>query len=337
MITRSGSFPSPNHVKGERHGACIHTLITIWVTPGTILQGFKIETQSLSLFFHPGLHYSVVEGQLSLTSTSGSISFPPTTTSLSPFLSPPNPSPHSTSINPREIIIHTTSGSVTGNYPLHDLLSITTQSGSIIINLDLKPASTTSPQPAKLHINTSSGSIHITTPLLLSQSIPQRDYQTTISSLSSSLDLTIPHGSTTTLTTQSGRLAATLHPIQYHPHSSSSSSSSSYLSTHSTSGATHITLLNSRTHPALLRNLHATHVHVSGSLDLYYPSQWEGSIVGETVSGQMGIEWPGTRIVRDVRDGARGRRIEATRGEGEGGGTLGFRGVSGRGFLRGDG
>lgn len=285
---------SIDHVDNGRRESCVHAHIIVWVRPGTILPNFKIWTQSLSIILHPGLQYRV-EGQVELGSMHGSIE------SL--------PSESSTSIYSREFIIHTASGSVKGAYPLYDLLSITTLSGSIDVSIDLKEASTKAPKPAKLLLKTLSGAVRVNTPLLTSPYtvVPFRDYQSDIHSLSSSVDITIPHGSISTLRSQSGSLSAALHPC-------GDPAIRSDLTSHVASGATHLTIHRSRTHPTSpLRNFYASHHQQSGSLRLHYPAQWEGHITGETMSGAIRIDWPGVNIISDDR-----RRIQATRGTGDG-------------------
>lgn len=299
-----GSLPA-GHANHHRLNAYVHAQVTIWIRPGTILPKLKIRTQSLSIILEKGLQFRV-EGQVELVTTHGFIES--------------RASEPSTSIDARDITIQTASGSVQGAYPLYDLLSINTLSGSIDINLDLQEISTTTPKPAKLLITTLSGQVHVNTPLLATQytPIPLRDYQSSISSQSSSIDIVIPHGSTSTLRTLSGRLSAALHPC-------GDPAIKSSLSSNVASGATRITIHRSRSHPTSpLRNLFASHHQKSGALRLHYPAQWEGNIAGETMSGAISIDWPGLNIVRDDR-----RRIVARKGDGKAEGTLDFGTMSG--------
>lgn len=297
MISPS-RFPI-NHADDHRANSCVHADVTIWVRPGTILPKLKIWTQSLSIILHPGLQLRV-EGQVELMSMHG-------------FIESRSSEP-STLIDAREIIIQTASGSVKGAYPLYDLLSINTLSGAIDINLGLQDISTTAPKPAKLHINTLSGKVHVNTPLLATPStaVPLRDYQSDITSQSSSIDIVIPHGSTSNLRSLSGSVSAALHPC-------GDPAIRSSLSSNVASGATRITVHRSRTHPTSpLRKLYASHHQQSGPLRLHYPAQWEGTIAGETMSGAVRIEWPGVDIISDDRIGWVQRRIVGKKGEGEG-------------------
>lgn len=297
MISPS-SFPT-DHADFGRPKSYVHAHVTILVRPGTFLPKLKIWTQSLSIVLHPELQFRV-EGQVELMTIHGSIK------SLS--------SEPSTSIDARDIIIQTTSGSVKGAYPLYDLLSVNTLSGSIDISLDLQEISAITPKPAKLFINTLSGTVHVNTPLLATPytPIPFRDYQTDITSQSSSIDIIIPHGTSSNLRSQSGHVSAALHPC-------GGPTLRSSISSNVASGATRITVHRSRTHPTSpLRKFYASHHQQSGSLRLHYPGQWEGHIAGETMSGSVHIDWPGVNIIRDDRSGWVQRRIQATKGDGEG-------------------
>lgn len=297
MISPSG-VPT-DHADRDGPGHFVHAQVTIWVRPGVILPKLKVGTHSFSITLDPGLQFRV-EGQMELESTHG-------------FIKSRTSEP-STSIEAREIIIQTASGSVKGAYPLYDRLSISTQSGSIDIDLDLQEDFEAAPKHAELLIKTLSGSVHIHTPLLASPSakIPLRDYYSKISSQSGQVDITIPHGSSTKLYSQSGSLAAALHPC-------GDPEKMSDLFSGVASGSARITVHPSRTHPTSpLRNFYASHNQQSGSLDLHYPAQWEGLILGHTISGNMRIDWPGVKIISDDTSYWTERRIRATKGEGEG-------------------
>ncbi|WEW55278.1 hypothetical protein PRK78_000707 [Emydomyces testavorans] len=66
------------------------------------------------------------------------------------------------SASSREIIVHKTSDGIWGRYPLYDLLSMSTTSGSISIVIDPKPADPNNPtKPAKVVLRSGSGSISV--------------------------------------------------------------------------------------------------------------------------------------------------------------------------------
>ncbi|KAG7008711.1 C6 transcription factor [Physcia stellaris] len=128
--------------------------VTMYIAKDAIFENLNISTDSLSINFHPGLEYKVSSTTTISIQGAGSVSMP---TAI-------EEQPKTSS---REIIIHLSSGSITGTYPLYDLLSMRTTSGSISISLTLHNASTSSPsKPATLQIDSSSGSIRAHTPSL---------------------------------------------------------------------------------------------------------------------------------------------------------------------------
>lgn len=312
---------TPNHIKGAQvfsgHQPYVYIDATIFVAPGTVLQNFGIDTQSLAIIFHPGLDFTVKDST-TLFTISKPISMPAGSSKLL------------TTTRTRQIIVHSSFGSVTGAYPLYDLLSITTLSGSIDISYFPKNSSRLNPKPASLVLSTSSASIQVSSPVIpAGQVIPKRDYKNALSTSSGSITANLLHSSRTSLHAASGRIFATIHPH-------GNLSSPSHLSTDNKSGSTTVTVHNSLSHPsAPIRALSASHHYISGSLKLFYPSQWQGRIFGDTVSGSLNIFWDGVTVVKDHPKWSGGRKIEAERGEG-GGSRLEFGGVSGSAVLRGE-
>ena len=230
----------------------------------------------------------------------------------------------------RETIIDVSSDSIRGTYELYDLLSIHTQSGSIDISVNLHNASASAPKPAILRLSSASGSIRVRAGSIGSSffdKIPQREYQTQVQSQSGSLHITAIHGTHTSLKTQSGGIMASLYP-----HCSNSTFSA--ISTSSASGHADITVHPFMNDPsAPLRNMNAEYSYGSGSMNIRYPSTWEGTIQGRTSSGSITVDWEGLKIVKN-HIGAGQREIEAYKGDGKG--TLKFRGRSGSMHLLGD-
>ncbi|MCJ1268472.1 hypothetical protein MMC22_008360, partial [Lobaria immixta] len=286
-----------NHIKGAQDGHRPYVYIdaTIFIAPGTVLRNFGIDSQSLAIIFHPGLDFTVKDRTTLFTISN-------------PIRMPAGSSELLTTTRTREIIVHSSSGSVTGAYPLYDLLSITTLSGSIDISYFPKNSSRLNPKPASLVLSTRSASIQVTSPVIPSgQVIPNRDYKNDLSASSGSITATLLHSSRTSLHAASGHILATIHPH-------GNLSSPSHLSTDNKSGSTSVTVHNSLSHPsAPMRALSASHHYISGSLKLFYPSQWQGRIFGDTVSGSLNIFWDGVTVVKDHPKWSGGRKIEAER------------------------
>jgi len=69
-------------------------------------------------------------------------------------------SPSDQASSSRRIVLRSSSNSISGSYPLYDLLSITTQSGSISVSVTPHSASSEEPsEPARLELTSNSGSV----------------------------------------------------------------------------------------------------------------------------------------------------------------------------------
>lgn len=208
----------------------------------------------------------------------------------------------------RSTFINEISSSVTGTFVLHDLLSISTLSGSIDITVVPQPASS-SKAPAELLLNTASGSIKVTmAPFLHNPStvIPDRIFNSSLKSMSGSINAALVHNSKTALSTMSGNIAASLYPL-------GQPSSMSHVDVRCMSGSTSLIL-----HPyvnspqASLRTLSTDFRGASGGLEVCFPSTWEGEVMSHLNSGTVTHGWEGLRVLRE------GPRFTATKGNGLG-------------------
>lgn len=265
--------------------ACLNISVIISISPGTKLEHFGINSETMAVHFHPGLDYA--ESRAVETKAQ----FIPMSTYS------------------RETVIDVESSSVTGSYPLYDLLSIHTSSGSINIDVEPKKASTENVKPAILRLTSNSGSVRAMSSTV---SVPDRDYQTTMSTSSGSINANILHGLRTSLRSINGRITADLYPYGHND-------SRTDIEVHDTSGSIDITLHSSLSHPAApLRKLYGYYRGNSGSLNLFYPGHWQGTVEGTTMSGSVDLNWQGLKVVKDKKKGWVKRTIEAVRGEGEG-------------------
>lgn len=306
-------MPADGSSASTTQSPCIYVSATIWVAPGTTLETFGIDAETLSVNFFPGLDYAITQStEISVYSASLSIKA--------------NNAPSKLSISSRETTIDISSGSVTGSYPLYDLLSIHTDSGSIDITIDPKEASKESVKPAVLRLTSNSGSVRAVTSTV---TVPKRDYRADVYTSSGSIDVALLHGLRTSLRSINGRITADLYPF-------GDNNTRTDIESHCTSGSTDVTLHSSLSHPsAPLKKLFAYYGSTSGSLDLKYPAQWEGIVVGTTLSGGINIDWPGLRIVKDGKKGWLKRKVVGIKGNGEG--KLMFSDSSGRVTLSGEG
>lgn len=278
---------------------CLYVSAVISISPGSKLENLNIDSESLAVVFHPGLDYAqsrVVETRSHFESSS---------------------------TYSRETIINVESASITGSYPLYDLLSIHSNSGSINVDINPKNASIENIKPAVLRLTSNSGSVRSITP---TTNVPNRDYQTIVSTSSGSIDATILHGRRTSLRSINGQVTAQVYPFGHND-------SRTDIETHCTSGGMDITVHSSLSHPnSPLKDLYGYYRGGSGSMNLFYPASWEGAVEGITLSGSLNLDWQGLKVVKDSKDGGK-RKIEAVRGEGNG--TLFFYGSSGSITLKG--
>ena len=264
---------------------CLHVSVIVTLHAGAKLERLGIDSDTFPVTFHPGLDYAesrIVETRSEFKSTS---------------------------TYSRETIINVNSASVTGSYPLYDLLSIHTESGSIYTDIQPKNASRENVKPAVLRLTSNSGSIHSSSSLV---SVPDRDYHTQMSTSSGSIEAGILHGLRTSLRSINGRINADIYPYGHND-------SRTDIEVHDTSGSIDITLHASSTHPSdPLKKLYGYYRGVSSSLNLFYPAQWQGTIAGTTLSGSVDLDWQGLQVVKDGKEGYVKRAIEAVRGNGEG-------------------
>lgn len=315
--TNSLQLYTPSHVStdsGSSSRPCIFSNVTIWIATGTKLDALLIDTESFSVTVHEGLSFDTKV--MKIRTVSDAVIFP-------------SKQPVASVYNYREVIISTVSGSINGVFPLYDLLSIASVSGTINVDLEPKEAAEHAPVPAQLHVESVSGTVYVNTPAIIRAGegfpygvIPDREYRVFISSTSGTQYVNVIHGSETILHSMSGTIHATLSPY-------GSPSTKSNIDVVTKSASVEVTVLSSISHPGqVMKNLHGTYKRLSGSLKIKYPGEWEGEIEGTTLSGSLHIAWPGLRIIRDGRPGGSGYRVlKAIKGHGDG--LLYFNGVSG--------
>ncbi|KAI4204179.1 MAG: hypothetical protein LQ350_001370 [Teloschistes chrysophthalmus] len=310
------TLTSPPSTSGNDVPYCVHIKTTIWIPKGLDLSSFNIHTDSLSVIFADNISFTP-HTPISISAPAGSVNLHSTHQTLS-----------SLSISALETTLRSSSGSVKGHFTLRDSLTIHTSSGSIEIDLALASTPQNATGPATLDLKTTSGSIRVaTTTIATPDEIPKnKDYRSVLRTNSGSISATLVHGSATDLHSDSSSVRASLFP-----HGDLDKRSD--ITTKGLSGSTDIVLYPSLTSPTEpMRNLYASYTGVSGSVRVQYPVQWEGKVEGSTVSGHIGVAWPGLKIVEDS-NGWGSHRLKAVKGDGNG--VLKFKGVSGSVELRG--
>ncbi|KAI4104753.1 MAG: hypothetical protein L6R37_003107 [Teloschistes peruensis] len=309
------TLTSPPSTSGNDVPYCVHIKTTIWIPKGLDLSSFNIHTDSLSVIFADNVPFRP-NTPISISAPEGSVELHSTHQTLSSLF-----------IDALETTV-LSSGSVKGHFTLRDSLAIHLSSGSIEIDLALASSPSNTTDSAHLDLETTSGSIRVaTTTIATPDAIPKhKDYRSSLRTNSGSIHATLVHGSATDLRSDSSSVHASLFP-----HGDLDNRSD--ITTKGLSGSTDIVLYPSLTNPTEpMRNLYASYTGISGSVRVQYPVQWEGKVEGSTVSGHIGVAWPGLKIVEDS-DGWGSHRLKAVKGDGNG--VLMFKGVSGSVELRG--
>jgi hypothetical protein len=198
---------------------------------------------------------------------------------LQRFQTPKVPPTHDAPTSNREFRQHETHRSISGTYPLYDLLDLKTTSGSISVTIVPHPGNV----PAVLRLESTSGSITIkidksylnAAEIATHQDALNRTFDIQISSLSGSISgsVLVGGGGKTIATARSGSLGLAIYPVNI-----DNGSAESTLSTSTTSGSSSIKVHNPL-FGGKLTQLVANHQSTgSGSMSIKYPSTWEGGI-----------------------------------------------------------
>ncbi|KAI1433072.1 hypothetical protein GGR50DRAFT_688545 [Xylaria sp. CBS 124048] len=255
------------------------------------------------------------------------------------FLDIPSPSPdrdvfesakNSWLFDSRITEVHTTSGDISGNWPLYDTLRLHTTSGNIKISITPMEDSDSHPQPAMLSIATVSGSISATEPIHEHSLIPRRDYLVDLKSISGKIQAALAFGTEAAVSTTASDMALELLPVinvdRLTPRNPAQ------LDTATTSGLTSVRvvepLLFTTTRTPLaprsdgdagvsraLDCLEASHRSTSSDIGLRYPQSWEGLLYATTTGGRIVAGGKDLKILRYA--GAwPGSQMEAQKGDG---------------------
>ena len=279
--------------KGATEEPCLFLEMTVWVKPTTSLSFFRISSQLSNVKLYPGLSIFTPEATI-VALTAPIQALPPD----------PGASAESSNVtlsNSRAITIDTDAGAILGTYPIYDSLTIRSQAGAITVSVEPKPADPKHVKPASLVVNSGAGAIRLDTPALRSSrglsSIPDRDYQNTITSLAGSVQASLLHGSQMKINSQFGYVQADLYPY-------GSPQRATYLNVEMESAATNAVIHRSVSHPdEPLRRFHSNFKYQTGSLKVTHPATWEGKVRGRLLTGLVTADWPGLEVERWEKEG----------------------------------
>jgi DUF4097 and DUF4098 domain-containing protein YvlB len=243
---------------------CISIIATISVTPSANVSAFSLNTTVLPIMFRDSLN--LTSNNIFAHSISGHV------TSDTPDL------------DSRKIEIETVSGTVSGSFPLADLLSLKTVSGSVIVDIEPKESGVEE-HDSTLLIRTSSGKIHANTAV---KDIPSRKFITNVKTVSGAVTGTFLLGAASTINTVSGSVKTDFYTAGDAPSRS--------LIVNSVSGSVHVTV-NDDSYK--LNNIRSNCQTRSGKVDLQFPSAWGGQIKAETISGSIKVVGDGVKIIKD--------------------------------------
>lgn len=338
---------------GIHENPCISLEITAWIPKNAEFFKVFFDLATLSIRIFDDVNIKVVKDAM-LKTISGHVRFPndPASSTIHTSLSTESELRTNFDFDSRHIVVETVSGRIEGIYPLYDLLKVSSQSGSIGIEVQPKPVLESTPAPATLDINTSSGNIDVSSPVKYPKITYPREYITRVKSVSGAIKGHFFVGSTGNFDTASGMIQLVVRPVLSATSDDDDDESGNEFSTHSVSGNTHVTLLdplftlpsingkarnsviksNPDSHdssytPALvdlssssiqaykskLRTVYSTHRTSSGSIEAYYPLAWIGNIEAKTISGRIELEGKGIDIV-ERHDGWGYKSIKARKG-----------------------
>jgi DUF4097 and DUF4098 domain-containing protein YvlB len=262
---------------------CVSIVATISVAPSANVSSLDIDTVVLPIELKKSLQ--LISNNVFIRSTAGSISS------------------ETTGLNSRKIEVETTSNTISGSFSLADLLAIKTVSGAV--NVEVEPMETEfEKHVGTLLIRTASGNIKANT---LTSTIPNRDFNTQVHTVSGSVSGTFLLGTTSNINSASGAINTAFH--------TAGSLANRSCIVNSVSGSIQSTIYDKSYKLGTLRsNFHSQ----TGAVDLHFPTAWEGQIQAESKMGSIDIVGDGVDIVKDITPfpGA-GRIVVAEKGDGD--------------------
>jgi hypothetical protein len=262
---------------------CVSIIATISVAPSANVSSFNIDTVVLPIELSKSL--KLVAENTFIRSTAGSISS------------------ESTNLNSRKIEVETTSNTISGSFPLADLLVIKSVSGAVDVAIEPKDSGLEK-QSSTLLIRTGSGNIKANT---ATSAIPNRTFNTQVHTVSGSVSGTFLLGVTSNINSASGAINAALH--------TAGALDARSCTVNSVSGSIHAAVHDQAYKLGTVRsNFHSQ----TGAVDVHFPAAWEGKVQAESKTGSITVAGDGVSIVKDVTPypGA-GRIVVAEKGFGD--------------------
>jgi len=244
---------------------CLNLKITLWVPEDGSLSNLYVQTVHLGIALLDNLSISISE-RAKFYSIVGSIIAASTGSDSRDKSIMDVGAPDSFRLQSRFIEVSSSSGSVTGSWPLYDYLAIKTISGNIKVGVEPQEAAKSEPKPAILYINSASGDVEFREPIHTAEEafaltramvaankggetdlraetvLPPRDYRVDVHTASGSIKGAAAFSSTCGIKTTSGGINVDLLPV-LDSSLSEDDSKQALLKTSSTSGTNDITVL----------------------------------------------------------------------------------------------
>lgn len=283
---------------------CIQIRATLWIPLHTATRILQIQTINLDILIKDGLLLSV-DDDLKLATVTGNVMAP-------------EPPKDRADVLPYALIcpsskLGTTSGDITGWYPLYGLLEIESTSGSVDIDVGLKDGgSIFTNDPAYLVIKTLSGHVKARKTYYCALGdacvFPPRNYAASIETTSGDIDADVAVTLEGKFHSQSGDLNLNLLP-SFNEAIYRNSYVMLNLETTTKSGDIsvnidepvwfHVPAANDPKGPEdefpIRKSIHKS---VSGDMRLVYPSSWIGCFSAHTISGKQKIRGKGLEITK---------------------------------------
>lgn len=313
---------------------CVEMRATVWVPRDAELQQLFISAIHLDVLTFDNLAIKVDDFS-KLTSVVGDIvagaekprtyDFPGLTSDGTPdftFI----PAKDSYTFDSRIIEVTTTTGGITGNWPLYDFLGLHVTSGDIKVSITPEAALESDPKPAVLSISSVSGAIRAAEPIHEKNKIPTRNYLIDMKSTSGGIHSALAFGEGIELKSTASDIAVDLLPVL--DSDTFSPTNPAQLETVTTSGATAIRILEpiwygltSAAATPEFNCLQAGHKSTSGNIGLRYPQSWVGDLQAETTAGKLSVKGKDVKITRSG-GGWPGSKLQAYKGKSGGGSTI---------------
>ncbi|KAL2425968.1 hypothetical protein ABEF95_008104 [Exophiala dermatitidis] len=232
---------------------------------------------------------------------------------------PSDSSPTNSSWPPekREHREHETSRSIRGTYQLYDLLDLSTTSGSILVTIEVQPGD----RPAVLRLASKSGSVRVRMvtggglfrkPTVVPKAAQERILQTDISTHSGSVigNVIVGNGGSLRIDTHSASVSVDVFTFGVSEHHAPSN-----ISTSTQSGSQNIQVIAPSGSTEAVRAIDASHTVLgSGSMNIHYPSEWEGTVhIPQQGSGYISASGDGLLVRKES-----GRELFGYKGQKEG-------------------